>query len=124
MSTSLVIVAPAVTSAPSKNSLTELRFTAVLKSSIVKFNVASRRTAALFNGEAAVTFGVIPVTGASANQSKSPLAVLNRNVVGLEVTLNTASLPSGAFMGTRLSLPQPPEDGALNEPNATTVWLD
>ena len=75
MSAFFAIEAVEVTSLPSKNSLTEFTTVAVLKSSIVSRTFASLGTAlaaavaVLASGEAAVTFGGMPVTGTRTNQS-------------------------------------------------------
>ena len=75
MSAFFAIEAVEVTSLPSKNSLTEFTTVAVLKSSIVNRIFASLGTAlaaavsVLASGEAAITFGAIPVTGTNVSQS-------------------------------------------------------
>ena len=69
------IEAVEVTSLPSKKSLARLVTNALLKSSIVSRTFTSLGTAlaagvaVLGRGEAATTFGGIPVTGTNVNQS-------------------------------------------------------
>ena len=50
------------------------------------------------------------------------VGIANGNVPA-PASLNTASLPSAAFIGTRSLSPQAPEEGASNVPTSFSVWV-